>query len=123
MAEPHVTAVMRCEFSERTLPRRLLDSRVPMRELRAEDLLLGQGAFGQVLLGSWGERKVAIKRLYRQRISEVELALVKRTAQIHLSLGRHPHIVRMLGIAWNIQSATVLQVAASDTRYLAASSW
>jgi serine/threonine protein kinase len=55
--------------------------------------LLGKGNFGEVYLGIWGRRKVALKKL-----NELQSAELEKEANILQSLN-HPNIVRYYGIA------------------------
>ncbi|KAG6611919.1 TKL protein kinase [Phytophthora cinnamomi] len=77
----------------------ILDARIPMDKLRVQQLI-NRGGFGEVFLGTYRGRAVAVKRLLpdrRKNMREVEAFIVE--IKIMLSMD-HPRIVGCLGVAW-----------------------
>ena len=48
--------------------------------------------------------------MHRSRLNEHDLLTAIRSAEVLLSLKAHPNIVRLLGVAWSVESARVLNV-------------
>jgi len=59
--------------------------------------LLGEGSHGRVDEGTYKHTQVAVKRLYRARMSDEEMITMRREAAILSSL-EHPNIVKMMGL-------------------------
>ncbi|ETN16021.1 TKL protein kinase [Phytophthora nicotianae INRA-310] len=77
----------------------ILEARIPMGKLRVQQLI-NRGGFGEVFLGTYRGRAVAVKRLLPDRsknLREVEAFIVE--IKIMLSMD-HPRIVGCLGVAW-----------------------
>ncbi|ETI31526.1 TKL protein kinase, variant 1 [Phytophthora nicotianae P1569] len=77
----------------------ILEARIPMEKLRVQQLI-NRGGFGEVFLGTYRGRAVAVKRLLPDRsknLREVEAFIVE--IKIMLSMD-HPRIVGCLGVAW-----------------------
>jgi serine/threonine-protein kinase TNNI3K len=77
----------------------ILEARIPMDKLRVQQLL-NRGGFGEVFLGTYRGRAVAVKRLLpdrRKNMREVEAFIVE--IKIMLSMD-HPRVVGCLGVAW-----------------------
>ncbi|RLN54950.1 hypothetical protein BBP00_00008709 [Phytophthora kernoviae] len=75
-------------------------ARIPMENLRVQQLI-NRGGFGEVYLGTYRGRAVAVKRLLpdrRKNMREVEAFIVE--IKIMLSMD-HPRIVGCLGVAWD----------------------
>ncbi|KAL4168508.1 hypothetical protein KRP22_011907 [Phytophthora ramorum] len=75
------------------------EARIPMENLRVQQLI-NRGGFGEVFLGTYRGRAVAVKRLLpdrRKNMREVEAFIVE--IKIMLSMD-HPRIVGCLGVAW-----------------------
>ena len=72
--------------------------------------LIGCGSFGEVQEARWRGISVAVKKMHRNRISDANLESFTRAAQLELSLRPHPNVVRLLGLAWSIQEASVMLV-------------
>lgn len=76
----------------------ILDARIPMDKLRVQQLI-NRGGFGEVFLGTYRGRAVAVKRLLpdrRRNMREVEAFVVE--IKIMLSMD-HPRIIGCLGVA------------------------
>jgi len=63
---------------------------------------IGQGGFGEVLIGTWShtrvyQKTVAIKRLLAKELSANVLSEFKNEVAVHVEL-KHPNIVKMYGI-------------------------
>ncbi|RLN98590.1 hypothetical protein BBJ28_00021646 [Nothophytophthora sp. Chile5] len=75
-------------------------ARIPMEHLRVQQLI-NRGGFGEVFLGTYRGRAVAVKRLLpdrRKNMREVDAFV----AEIKLMLSMdHPRIVGCLGVAWD----------------------
>ncbi|RLN82461.1 hypothetical protein BBJ28_00017887, partial [Nothophytophthora sp. Chile5] len=75
-------------------------ARIPMEHLRVQQLI-NRGGFGEVFLGTYRGRAVAVKRLLpdrRKNMREVDAFI----AEIKLMLSMdHPRIVGCLGVAWD----------------------
>ena len=89
---------------------KILKARVDLADLRARDKALGHGAFGTVRAAEWRGKRVAVKQLHRNRINERDLHAFARSAELELSIGAHENVVRLLGLAWSIDSALVISV-------------
>ena len=89
---------------------KILKARVDLADLRARDKALGHGAFGTVRAAEWRGERVAVKQLHRNRINERDLHAFTRSAELELSIGAHENVVRLLGLAWSIDSALVISV-------------
>ena len=89
---------------------KILKARVDLADLRARDKALGHGAFGTVRAAEWRGARVAVKQLHRNRINERDLHAFTRSAELELSIGAHENVVRLLGLAWSIDSALVISV-------------
>ncbi|KAJ8569019.1 hypothetical protein ON010_g6245 [Phytophthora cinnamomi] len=81
----------------------ILASRISKDKLEVQERL-GCGAFGEVYSGMYDRRRVAVKMLpplMRPDVKQVNefLAEAKRAATI-----THPHIVSLIGVAWNALS-------------------
>ncbi|KAG3009875.1 hypothetical protein PC121_g16462 [Phytophthora cactorum] len=77
----------------------ILEARIPMEKLRVQQLI-NRGGFGEVFLGTYRGRAVAVKRLLpdrRKNLREVEAFIME--IKIMLSMD-HPRIVGSLGVAW-----------------------
>ncbi|GMF10520.1 unnamed protein product [Phytophthora lilii] len=77
----------------------ILEARIPIEKLRVQQLI-NRGGFGEVFLGTYRGRAVAVKRLLpdrRKNMREVEAFIVE--IKIMLSMD-HPRIVGCLGVAW-----------------------
>ncbi|KAK1946626.1 putative serine/threonine-protein kinase drkA [Phytophthora citrophthora] len=75
------------------------EARIPLEKLRVQQLI-NRGGFGEVFLGTYRGRAVAVKRLLPDRsknLREVEAFIVE--IKIMLSMD-HPRIVGCLGVAW-----------------------
>ena len=92
------------------LSQKILKARVDLADLRARDKALGHGAFGTVRAAEWRGKRVAVKQLHRNRINERDLHAFTRSAELELSIGAHENVVRLLGLAWSIDSALVISV-------------
>jgi len=57
---------------------------------------IGQGGYGAVYLGEWQNRKVAIKKLFRDEVDDSELAIFRKEIEI-MSKFSHSKIVQFLG--------------------------
>ena len=97
-------------LDETVLPRVVLESRIKIHDLELEHVL-GQGCFGQVHLARIrGCTRVACKTLLRSRLTEQHLRTAIRSAELLLSIRPHPNIVKLLGVAWSIESARMVHV-------------
>ncbi|EQC26278.1 TKL/DRK protein kinase [Saprolegnia diclina VS20] len=70
--------------------------------------ILAAGAFGEVYLGQYRQKRIAIKRIQSIRI-EIEGVVEAFAEEIRLMAHfRHPNIVAFLGFAWDLTSPSTL---------------
>ena len=101
-------------FQGSVLPISVLRARIDFVDLQIGQVI-GSGTFGVVHKGTWfdgaatrgGKRQVAVKTLHRTRLTERDLNAFVRTAEFELRLPPHRNIVRLLGLAWSIDSARI----------------
>ena len=96
-------------FDPETLSDKLLRARVDIADLHVAEKL-GQGSFGAVFAATWRDRPVAAKKLHRNKMSAADLLGVKRSAELQLSLPAHANLIGLIGVAWSIDSASVILV-------------
>ena len=102
-------------FYSTELSHRLLQKRIDVVDLQLRNVL-GSGQFGVVNRGIWfgpsglEPLSVAVKTFHRTRLSERTLQSFIRSAEIELSLVPHANVLRLLGVAWSIESARVCSI-------------
>src|SRR3984885_16254455 len=70
---------------------------IPSKDLKTGKLL-GEGAYGEVYLGNWNGREVAIKKLILKKLPASLAKDFEREAKIMAECGQSPHIIQLLGI-------------------------
>ena len=90
-------AHFRHTFFGASMPKLFTNYRISYQELRVNEGV-GEGGFGKVFKGSWGESgaTVAIKQLSEQRMNEAGIAVFDREVGL-LSGLRHPNIISFYG--------------------------
>lgn len=85
-----------------------------MAEISFHDLklqkIIGAGAFGEVIKGTYCGTPVVIKRMLRNKIDENNLRMFGDEIQLMMNL-RHPNIVQFIGASWNSYSNMCVRVA------------
>ncbi|RLN91388.1 hypothetical protein BBJ28_00022136 [Nothophytophthora sp. Chile5] len=78
-----------------------------MAEINFNDLklqkIIGAGAFGEVIKGTYCGTPVVVKRMLRNKITEDNLRMFGDEIQLMMNL-RHPNIVQFIGASWNSYS-------------------
>ena len=78
-----------------------------MAEINFNDLklqkIIGAGAFGEVIKGTYCGTPVVVKRMLRTKITEDNLRMFGDEIQLMMNL-RHPNIVQFIGASWNSYS-------------------
>ncbi|KAL7692654.1 putative protein kinase [Plasmopara halstedii] len=78
-----------------------------MAEISFDDLklqkIIGAGAFGEVIKGTYCGTPVVVKRMLRNKITEDNLRMFGDELQLMMNL-RHPNIVQFIGASWNSYS-------------------
>lgn len=78
-----------------------------MAEINFNDLklqkIIGAGAFGEVIKGTYCGTPVVVKRMLRTKITEDNLRMFGNEIQLMMNL-RHPNIVQFIGASWNSYS-------------------
>lgn len=78
-----------------------------MAEINFHDLklqkIIGAGAFGEVIKGTYCGTPVVVKRMLRNKINEDNLRMFGDEIQLMMNL-RHPNIVQFIGASWNSYS-------------------
>lgn len=78
-----------------------------MAEISFNDLklqkIIGAGAFGEVIKGTYCGTPVVVKRMLRNKIDENNLRMFGDEIQLMMNL-RHPNIVQFIGASWNSYS-------------------
>ncbi|ETV64372.1 TKL/DRK protein kinase [Aphanomyces astaci] len=87
----------------------ILDSKIHLRmaainfkELKLQKII-GQGAFGEVIKGTYHGTPVVVKRMVRQKIDPDNIRMFADEIQLMMNL-RHPNIVQFIGASWNSYS-------------------
>src|ERR1700733_12312165 len=70
---------------------------IPWKDLKTGKLL-GEGAYGEVYLGNWNGREIAIKKLILKKLPAHLAKDFEREAKIMAECGQSPHIIQLLGI-------------------------
>src|ERR1700733_14909271 len=70
---------------------------IPWKDLKLGKLL-GEGAYGEVYLGSWNGREVAIKKLILKKLPASLAKDFEREAKLMAECGQSPHILKLFGI-------------------------
>ena len=96
-------------FDSKNIKIATLQNRIDFSELQMTTTL-GSGAFGTVFKADYRGQPVAAKRLHRNKMSERELNDIKETVESQLWMGRNANIVHLLGLAWSVESASVVQI-------------
>ncbi|GMF55824.1 unnamed protein product [Phytophthora fragariaefolia] len=85
-----------------------------MAEINFNDLklqkIIGAGAFGEVIKGTYCGTPVVVKRMLRNKITEDNLRMFGDEIQLMMNL-RHPNIVQFIGASWNSYSNMYVQAA------------
>ncbi|CAI5741229.1 unnamed protein product [Peronospora destructor] len=78
-----------------------------MAEINFNDLklqkIIGAGAFGEVIKGTYCGTPVVVKRMLRTKITQDNLRMFGDEIQLMMNL-RHPNIVQFIGASWNSYS-------------------
>ncbi|KAJ0409336.1 hypothetical protein ATCC90586_000573 [Pythium insidiosum] len=78
-----------------------------MAEINFHDLklqkIIGVGAFGEVIKGTYCGTPVVVKRMLRNKINEDNVRMFGEEIQLMMNL-RHPNIVQFIGASWNSYS-------------------
>ncbi|GMF13101.1 unnamed protein product [Phytophthora lilii] len=86
-----------------------------MAEINFNDLklqkIIGAGAFGEVIKGTYCGTPVVVKRMLRNKITEDNLRMFGDEIQLMMNL-RHPNIVQFIGASWNSYSNMYVGFAA-----------
>ena len=105
VARPRLKIVEYDEFRERekTVVEDILESKAYLRmaainfkELKLQKII-GQGAFGEVIKGTYLGTPVVVKRMVRQKIDEDNIRMFAEEIQLMMNL-RHPNIVQVIHI-------------------------
>lgn len=75
---------------------------VNFEDLKLEKII-GSGAFGEVIRGTYCGTPVVVKRMLRNKIDENHLRMFAEEIQLMMNL-RHPNIVQFIGASWNSYS-------------------
>ena len=70
---------------------------IPWKDLKTGKLL-GEGAYGEVYLGNWNGREVAIKKLILKKLPASLAKDFEREAKLMAECGQSPHILKLFGI-------------------------
>ena len=70
---------------------------IPSKDLKTGKLL-GEGAYGEVYLGNWNGREVAIKKLILKKLPASLAKDFEREAKLMAECGQSPHILKLFGI-------------------------
>ncbi|OQR83677.1 kinase [Thraustotheca clavata] len=65
--------------------------------------VIGKGAFGEVIKGTYCGTPVVIKRMIRQTIDPENVRMFAEEIQLMMNF-RHPNIVQFMGASWNSYS-------------------
>ncbi|TMW63243.1 hypothetical protein Poli38472_002184 [Pythium oligandrum] len=94
---------------EKNVVEQMLNSNKGLRmaEINFHDLklqkIIGAGAFGEVIKGTYCGTPVVVKRMLRNKINEDNLRMFGDEIQLMMNL-RHPNIVQFIGASWNSYS-------------------
>ncbi|DBA03630.1 TPA: hypothetical protein N0F65_006809 [Lagenidium giganteum] len=97
------------EDREKTVVETMLESNrgLRMAEINFNDLklqkIIGAGAFGEVIKGTYCGTPVVVKRMLRNKIDENNMRMFGEEIQLMMNL-RHPNIVQFIGASWNSYS-------------------
>ena len=106
--------VMERVFDEKKAPMaltpRVLAAQCPLADVEMHSFV-GAGSQGEVYLGALkGGRAVACKKVHRMHMRSEERILQElRLLDLHLGL-EHPNIVRLVAVAWDVESALLLTI-------------
>lgn len=98
-----------CKEGERNVVQSMLETNrgLRMAEINFNDLklqkIIGAGAFGEVIKGTYCGTPVVVKRMLRNKINENNLRMFGEEIQLMMNL-RHPNIVQFIGASWNSYS-------------------
>ncbi|OQR88636.1 kinase, partial [Thraustotheca clavata] len=94
---------------ERNVVETILESKINLRmaainfkELKLQKVI-GKGAFGEVIKGTYHGTPVVVKRMVRQNIDPENVRMFAEEIQLMMNL-RHPNIVQFIGASWNSYS-------------------
>ncbi|OQR84222.1 protein kinase [Achlya hypogyna] len=94
---------------ERDVVESILESKIHLRmaainfkELKLQKVI-GKGAFGEVIKGTYHGTPVVVKRMVRQNIDPENVRMFAEEIQLMMNL-RHPNIVQFIGASWNSYS-------------------
>jgi tRNA A-37 threonylcarbamoyl transferase component Bud32 len=94
---------------EKTIVESMLENNKGLRmaEIHFHDLklqkIIGAGAFGEVIKGTYCGTPVVVKRMLRNKITQENLRMFGDEIQLMMNL-RHPNIVQFIGASWNSYS-------------------
>ncbi|KAF0717185.1 Aste57867_2448 [Aphanomyces stellatus] len=80
----------------------IMRAAINFKELKLEKII-GQGAFGEVIKGTFHGTPVVVKRMVRQKIDRENIRMFAEEIQLMMNL-RHPNIVQFIGASWNSYS-------------------
>ena len=92
--------------NESSVPDDIRRCMIDSADITFSDKQLGKGASGEVWLGTFSGTPVAVKRLHRNRLDEVNLKAFRAEFELQLSL-RHPNILQIIGGSWNLEDINV----------------
>ncbi|KDO23630.1 TKL/DRK protein kinase [Saprolegnia parasitica CBS 223.65] len=75
---------------------------INFKELKLQKVI-GKGAFGEVIKGTYHGTPVVVKRMVRQNIDPENVRMFAEEIQLMMNL-RHPNIVQFIGASWNSYS-------------------
>ena len=75
-----------------------------------EKTILGEGAFGEVLLGTYDDQPVAVKRFKETKLSASDQAQLKDEAAVMANL-QSPFLIRLLGLSLESPPLLVMELA------------
>ncbi|ETV99798.1 TKL/DRK protein kinase, variant 1 [Aphanomyces invadans] len=109
LPQPGTVTFTEFKDGEKVVVDSILDSRIHLRmaainfkELKLQKII-GQGAFGEVIKGTYHGTPVVVKRMVRQKIDPENIRMFADEIQLMMNL-RHPNIVQFIGASWNSYS-------------------
>jgi serine/threonine protein kinase len=79
--------------------KRIVLANIPLSSIKLEKMV-GQGAFGEVIKGTYNGTQVVVKRMRRNRISKQSMEEFANEIKLQVQL-RHPNIVIFIGGTWD----------------------
>jgi serine/threonine protein kinase len=86
-------------LEDESLRQQLETCRIPLDHLQLEKVI-GQGAYGEVIKGTYHGTPVVLKRMLRSKITEEQMREFADEILLMMQL-RHPNVVQFIGATWN----------------------